>query len=230
MDKHGGGVASSHPTSHRHEEWIDGVLDGSLRLIDGCGILREVMSQIKEHVRELQSALWRRKGDSSTESSIAEYACFRKKVKKDAKKVMAELKQIDKQTGGSPLLGLDHHVSLVIRVLREVVVASTSIFHSLILFISVSTLKPKATRSLVSRLKGTVLGEDQHINVNELESVDFALHAMGKCSSSEGDGKQIAQKRLRSLETSIEAVENCLDCLFRSMIRARASLLNVVSL
>ena len=96
---------------------------------------------------------------------------------------------------------------------------------------SVSTLKPKATRrSLVSRLKGTVVGEDQHINVNELESVDFALHAMGKCSSSEGDGKQIAQKRLQSLETSIEAVENCLDCLIRSMIRARASLLNVVSL
>ena len=103
---------------HRHDEWIDGVLDGSLRLIDGCGILREVMSQIKERVRELQSALRRRKGDSRAENSITKYACFRKKVKKDAKKLMAELKQIDKQIGGSPLLGLDHHVSLVIRVLR----------------------------------------------------------------------------------------------------------------
>ena len=45
---------------HQHEEWIDGVLDGSLRLIDGCGIIREVISQIREHVRDLQSALRRR--------------------------------------------------------------------------------------------------------------------------------------------------------------------------
>ncbi|PSS29942.1 Pyridoxal 5'-phosphate synthase subunit PdxS like [Actinidia chinensis var. chinensis] len=215
---------------HRHEEWIDGVLDGSLRLIDGCGIIREVISQIREHIRDLQSALRRRKGDSSAGSSIARYTCFRNKVKKDAKKLMEEVKQIDKRIEESSLFGLDNQVSSVISILREVVVASSSIFHSILLFLSISTLKPKATRwSLVSRLKGTVVGEDRHIKVTELENVDFSLHTRWKCSC-ERDGKQIAQNRLGPLKMSIEAVENCLECLFRTVIRARASILNVVSL
>ncbi|GFZ09428.1 hypothetical protein Acr_21g0000270 [Actinidia rufa] len=184
---------------HQHEEWVDGLLDGSLRLIDVCGVLRDVMSQIKERVRDLQSTLRRRKNDSSTKISIAKFDSFRKNIKKDAKKLIATMKQIEKRIGGSPLLGLDHHISSVIRVLREVVVATTSIFRLLLLFLSVPT-----KRSLVSRLLHT----ERH----------------------EGDRKLFAQNRLEYLETSIEALENCLESSFRSMIRARASLLNVVSL
>ncbi|XP_057469659.1 uncharacterized protein LOC130758741 [Actinidia eriantha] len=178
---------------HQHEEWVDGLLDGFLRLIDVCGIVRDVI----------------------------------KNIKKDAKKLIATMKQIEKRIGGSPLLGLDHHFSLVIRVLREVVVATNSIFRLLLLFLSVPT-----KRSLVSRLlhTETVACEDQHVNMNELESTDFALHTPWKCGATEGNKKQIAQHRLECLETSIEAIENCLESSFRSMIRARASLLNVVSL
>ncbi|XP_057469664.1 uncharacterized protein LOC130758745 [Actinidia eriantha] len=212
---------------HQHEEWVDGLLDGSLRLIDVCGVLRDVVSQIKEHVRDLQSTLRRRKNDSSTKISIAKFDSFRKNIKKDAKKLIATMKQIEKRIGCSPLLGLDHHFSSVIRVLREVVVATTSIFRLLLLFLSVPT-----KRSLVSRLlhTETVACENQHVHMNELESTNFALHALWKCGSSEGDRKLSAQNRLEYLETSIEALENCLESSFRSMIRARASLLNVVSL
>ncbi|GFY87807.1 hypothetical protein Acr_05g0014460 [Actinidia rufa] len=135
---------------HQHEEWVDGLLDGSLRLIDVCGVLRDLMSQIKEHVRDLQSSLRRRKGDSSTEIVIAKYISFRKTMKKDVKKLIATVKQIEKRIGGLSLLGLDHHMSSVIRVLREVVVATTSIFHLLLSFMSSPT-----TRSLVSRLLHT---------------------------------------------------------------------------
>ncbi|GFZ09429.1 hypothetical protein Acr_21g0000280 [Actinidia rufa] len=214
-------------SSHQHKEWVDGLLDGSLRLIDVCGIVRDVMSQIKEHVRDLQSALRRRNNDSSTKISIAKFISFRKHIKKDAKKLIATMKQIEKRIGDSPLLGLDHHFSLVIGVLREVVVATTSIFHLLLSFLSVPT-----KRSLVSRLLHTKTEacDDQRVNENELESTDFALHTLWKCGASEGNKKQIAQNRLECLETSIEAIENCLESSFRSMIRARASLLNVVSL
>ncbi|XP_057469663.1 uncharacterized protein LOC130758744 [Actinidia eriantha] len=214
-------------SSHQHEEWVDGLLDESLRLIDVCGVVRDVMSQIKEHVRDLQSALRRRNDDSSTKISIAKFISFRKNIKKDAKKLIATMKQIEKRIRGSPLLGLDHHFSLVIGVLREVVVATTSIFHLLLLFLSVPTKK-----SLVSRLLHTKTAacDDQCVNENELESTDFALHTLWKCGASEGNKKQIAQNRLECLETSIEAIENCLESSFRSMIRARASLLNVVSL
>ncbi|XP_057492426.1 uncharacterized protein LOC130778024 [Actinidia eriantha] len=212
---------------HQQEEWIDGLLDGSLRLLDVCGIIRDLMSQLKEHVRDLQSTLRRRKDDSSTKISISKFLSFRKDIKKNAKKLIATMKQIEKRTGGSLLLGLDHHFSSVIRVLREAVVATTSIFHLLLLFLFVPT-----KRSLVSRLlhTETVAYEGQRVNMNELESANFALHALWKCGSSEGDWKLLAQNRLEYLETSIEAIENCLGLSFRSMIRARASLLNVVSL
>ncbi|GFY87805.1 hypothetical protein Acr_05g0014440 [Actinidia rufa] len=212
---------------HQQEEWIDGLLDGSLRLLDVCGIIRDLMSQLKEHVRDLQSTLRRRKDDSSTKISISKFLSFRKDIKKNAKKLIATMKQIEKRTGGSLLLALDHHFSSVIRVLREAVVATTSIFHLLLLFLSVPT-----KRSLVSRLlhTETVTYEGQRVNMNELQSANFALHTLLKCGSSEGDWKLLAQNRLEYLETSIEAIENCLGLSFRSMIRARASLLNVVSL
>ena len=125
------------------------------------------------------------------------------------------------------LLGLNHHFSLVIIVLREVITSTTSIFHLLLLFLSVPT-----KRSLVSRLLHTKTAayRDQRVNMNELERVNFALHALWKCGASEADRKQIAQNRLECLETSVEVIENCLESLFRSMIKARASLRNVVSL
>ncbi|KAK3029155.1 hypothetical protein RJ639_039710 [Escallonia herrerae] len=77
---------------HQHREWI--LLDGSVRLLDICGVARGFMSQLKEHVSDLQSALRMRKGDSSMESNIAKYTCFRKKMKKDFARLIAALKQM----------------------------------------------------------------------------------------------------------------------------------------
>ncbi|KAA8547567.1 hypothetical protein F0562_003996 [Nyssa sinensis] len=219
-------------SQHQHEKWVDVLLDGSMRLLDICGITRDVVSQIKEHVRDLQSALRRRKGDLSIESSIAKYTCFRKKMKKDAKQLIAALKQMDNKIEALPLLDLDHHVSSVIGVLMEVRAMSISTFQTLLLFLSVPVSKPRPTRwLLVSKLlhKGAVACEDQCANLNELESVDIVLQALCRCGSSEGDKMQIAQNSLEALEGSIEVIENSLECMFRHLIKARASLLNIVS-
>ncbi|KAB2618217.1 hypothetical protein D8674_014086 [Pyrus ussuriensis x Pyrus communis] len=97
---------------------MDELLDGSLRLLDICGITRDAMSQIKEHVRDLQSALRRRKGDSNIESSIASYNCFRKKMKKDTKKLITSLKQVNNKA--SQRMVHDQRAPAVVRVLREV--------------------------------------------------------------------------------------------------------------
>ncbi|KAK9265521.1 hypothetical protein L1049_001766 [Liquidambar formosana] len=175
-------------THHQHEDWVDELLDGSVRLLDICNITRDNMLQIKEHVLNLQSALRRRKGDMSTEGNIANYVCFRKKIKKDARKLIAALKQMDQKFGASPLLDTDYHLSSLIRVLREVSVINISIFQSLLLFLCVPVLKPKPTRwCLVSKLinKGVVACENKQENVNELESVDFALSALCRYNSGE---------------------------------------------
>ncbi|XP_052197141.1 uncharacterized protein LOC127804323 [Diospyros lotus] len=217
---------------HQQGRWFNMSLDISDRLLDVCCITRDLMSQIKEHSRDIQSALRRRKGDLSIESSIVKYRTFRKKMKKEAKKLIAAMKETDNKIGASPVTEQDHHVSPVITALREVTAISISVYHSILLFLSAPVSRPKSRRwSAISKFlhKGRVAPEDQQHNMSELESADFALDILYRCGSSDGDNMQIAQASLEQLEASIGSIENGLECSFRHLIKARASLLNLVS-
>ncbi|XP_018498604.2 uncharacterized protein LOC108865734 [Pyrus x bretschneideri] len=221
-------------SQHQQQKCMDDLLDGSVKLLDICGITRDTISTIKEHVRALQSALRRRKVDSSRESCIANYTCFRKKMKKDAKKLITSLKQVDNKIEASQLLEQDHHLTAVIRVLREVCVENMSIFQSLLVFLAVPVSKPKANKwSLVSKFmhKGVIECEDQNEDIigHELDGVDTALYSLSKSSSADVEKVQSAQKRLEALEIIIEGLENGLDSVFRRLIKTRASLLNIIS-
>jgi hypothetical protein len=211
---------------YENEKCLDELLDGSVRLLDVCSIGRDILLRFREQVQALQSAFRRRKGDSSIESSVATFTCFRKKMKKDAKKLIASLKQMDNKLGASSLLDQDQHLSAVIRVIREVNVINCSIFQSLLMFLSKSS-KPNQSRwSLVSKLmhKGVIACEEKQENVNEIETVDAALSEV-----SDSEKVKIAQKRLEALEMSIDDLENCLERLSRPLIKSRASLLNIIS-
>ncbi|KAL8103002.1 hypothetical protein AgCh_027510 [Apium graveolens] len=102
-------------SNHQQEKWVDELLDGSVRLLDICGTTRDFMSQIKEHVVDLQSAIRRKKGDLTLASSISKFNSFRRKMKNQAKKLIADLKQVDIKTACSSILNLDYHLSDVIR-------------------------------------------------------------------------------------------------------------------
>lgn len=67
-------------------KWLDDLLDKSVRLLDLCGIIRELVSQCEENVRDLQSSLRRRKGDSTRDDSVERFTSFSKKIKRDARK------------------------------------------------------------------------------------------------------------------------------------------------
>ncbi|KAJ7953202.1 DUF241 domain protein [Quillaja saponaria] len=211
----------------RQEKSVEELLDGSVRILDICGITRDSLLQVREHVQALQSALRRRKGDSSIEGKIAEYTCFRKKMKKNAKKLITALKQIENKSGASLLLDQDHHLSAVIRVLREVNTTNIAIFQSLLSFLAVPVSKSKATKwSLVTKLmnKGVIVCEENPENLNELHGVDSALCNVGKYPTSEA-----AHERLEALQITIESLENGLENVFRRLIKTRASLLNIIS-
>lgn len=221
-------------SQHQHERCVDEMLDGSVRLLDICGIARDYMVRIKEHVRSLQSALRRRKGDSSIENNIIDYSRFRKEMKKQGKKLVNELKQMSNKLGASsaPLMDddQDQHFSAMVGVLTEVNVMNISIFQSLFSFLSAPVVSSKQTRwSLVSKLmhKGVKISCEDQPKLNELESVDAALGS--RHCWADVEKMQIARKRLVALERSIESLESRLECVFRHLIKARISLLNIIS-
>ncbi|KAI3665297.1 hypothetical protein L6452_43921 [Arctium lappa] len=181
---------------YQHEKLVNELLVRSMRLLDICGSIKDLVSQVKGHVRDIQSALRRRKEDLSIDVS------FLKKLKKDAKRAVADLKQVD-HIYGSQLLNLDHHLSSVIRVLRDVSEVSISVFGLLLSFLSVSISKLKSTTkwSIVSKL---------------------ILKGTAGC-------KYQPQIYVEALDRHIEGIEDGLASMFRRLIRTRASLLNIQS-
>ncbi|EEF40665.1 uncharacterized protein LOC8268733 [Ricinus communis] len=222
---------------HQQEKWVGDMLDGLIRHLDVCSNTRDAILLMKESVRELQSALRRSKagGELSIESNINAYFCSRKKMKKEAAKFLAALKQ--KANSISSMLNADdHYLAAVVKSLREANWVSISIFSSLLLFLSAPILKPKTSKwSLISKLvhKGVAASESQEENMNELENVDVALTNLLVPNSGnvldQEEKVQSAQRMLEVLDISIEELENELECLFRHLIHTRVSLLNIVS-
>ncbi|ESW28213.1 hypothetical protein PHAVU_003G268300 [Phaseolus vulgaris] len=217
---------------HKGDKCVEEVLDGSMRILDMCGITRDTMLQIKENVQALHSALRRRKGDSSVETSVAEYKLFAKKMKRNVNKLITSLKQMDGKFGVSPLLDLDHHLACVTRVLREVIVINLSVFQSILSFLAMSSSNSKATTKwfLVAKFmhKGVKPSEENSENENELQCVEIALSTLLN-EGTHDDNIRVAHERLEALENAIESVENGLESVFRRLIKTRASLLNIIS-
>ena len=214
---------------HRHEKWVEELLDGSVRLLDICGDARDVISQFEVNVGDLQSALRRRKGDVCIEGSINNYICARKKMNRDAKKLLTAMRKMENKAAASPLLDQDHPLSTVVRVVRDVNAMSISVFQLLVCFLSTPVLKSKPSRwSLKFMQKGAVSCEGKQENVEELKNIDFALSAISS-KRADSEKMQVAQKGLGALEVSIEGLNHGLECMFRKLIKTRASLLNIVS-
>ncbi|CAN4078635.1 unnamed protein product [Withania somnifera] len=188
-------------------KWADDLLDKSVRLLDVCGTARELVSQYKENVRDLQSSLRRRKGDSTTDDSVVRFTSFSKKIKRDAKRLVLTLKQMDLETVIPVLLDADQDTIAATRALREANAVCISIFQMLFSFLCVQPLKPKQSKwSLLSRLvhKDRIAPEVQEENLS-------------------------LETRLETFEAYLNNLENALEATFRCLIRSRSSLLNVFS-
>ncbi|XP_065857501.1 uncharacterized protein [Euphorbia lathyris] len=199
----------------RNEKCLEQFLDGSVKLLDLCEITRDMLLQLNEQIQALQSAFRRRKGKGESETSVEKYTCLRKKMKKDAIKVIAALKQFEIT---------DHHCHLI-QLLKDVFVMNSVVFRSVMMFLcGGGSSKPKRNGwFMISKLmhRGGVICEEQ--TVNEMESADHAvLIAKFDCEN--------AQKRLGDLGRSIEDIEKCLEGVFRGLIKTRASILNIISL
>ncbi|CAI9276403.1 unnamed protein product [Lactuca saligna] len=183
-------------THNQYTKLVNELLDKSISLMDICGSTRDLVSKVKENARDVQSAMRRRKGEVSLTTS------FIKNLKKEAKKAMASLKQIDEKIGDMKPLDLDHHLLSAIKVVRDVGVVRSSVYRSLLLFLSGSAPNSTSTKwSIIQKM-------------------------IQKKPSAGKDPLEISNK---DLECLFQEMENGLECMFRSLIKTRASLLNVLS-
>ncbi|KAJ9541069.1 hypothetical protein OSB04_027575 [Centaurea solstitialis] len=226
-------------TRQQNMKFVEDLVDESMKFLDVCGGIREMVAQMKEHIRDLHCALRRRKGELSSENSLMKYNCFRKKIKKDVKGLVASLKQVDNNMIGNGSFVVvdsdDHQLAAVIKAVIGVSEMTVSGFESLLSFFSMPISKPNRLSLVVSKLihKGMVACEDQQEQgvLNEFDSIDAALQTLCKneSSSTQFDKMQIAKCRLERLEFQLECMETRLECMFRHLIRTRATLLNIIS-
>ncbi|GAY53609.1 hypothetical protein CUMW_150440 [Citrus unshiu] len=202
---------------------VDELVNGSLRILDICSIAQNALLQPKQSVQGLQSALRRRKGnETELTSEIKKYLASRKAVKKTIHKASGNLKGMENKCL-SPLN--EKQVSM----LKEVEEVTFTAFESLLSLIAGRrTGSMLSGFSLVSKLilpKRIACQEDKN-DVNEFGKVDAALI----------DHKTIKsynifclQNQLKELESSIQYLEEGLESLSRRLIKARVSLLNILS-
>ncbi|XP_049365351.1 uncharacterized protein LOC125830196 [Solanum verrucosum] len=193
-------------SQYRLGKMVEDLLDKSVRLLDLCGTTRELVLHYKENVRDLQSSLKRRKKDSTTESSMTKFNSCSKKVKKEAKRLVVVLKQMDQDTERALVpKDADHDTVDMIKTLKEANAMRISMFQMFLSFLSVPLLKPKVSKwSLVSRL----------------------LINKGSCEGQEG--KIDLETRLEPFEAHLDNFENGLEGIYRCMSRSRSSLLNIL--
>ncbi|TKY69087.1 hypothetical protein E2542_SST05351 [Spatholobus suberectus] len=116
----------------REEKWVNDVSESSLRMLEVCGISKDVLLLVKEHLQELQFTLRRASiGDPGTEEKITTYNCYRKKLKKETLKCLKWLKGMKSQTVTMLPPMNEQKLVLVVDVLREVRMTSICIVESL---------------------------------------------------------------------------------------------------
>ncbi|XP_022748869.1 uncharacterized protein LOC111298420 [Durio zibethinus] len=210
----------------QHKEWVDELLDGSLRLLDLCSTTKDVVLRTKESANELQSALRRRKsGEIELVSEVRKYLTSRKVVKKTIHKALGNLKGIQTKQIFSP--SDDHETKAIVSILREVESVTSSMFNHLLSLINGPNPGSWLLFSKLMHHK-RITWEEAGRDINGFENVDTALKSLAsqKMSKSENIMNLEIQNHLKDLELCIQVLEDGFDCLFRCMIKARVSLLS----
>ncbi|KAL8240479.1 hypothetical protein R6Q59_013834 [Mikania micrantha] len=220
-------------SGNQNREWVEELLDKSMKLLEVCSRTWDMVTQFKERIRDVNCLLRRRKFDLRCETGIKKYNCFRKKMKKDAKLLIAGLKQADNMITSDASIAVNSDNNQLAAVIK-VVSKTVPVFESLLLYFGMPISKPSRWSMLVSKLihKGKVACEDQqeHGMMNDFQRIDEELQNLCKNGSSEQEKKmQIAKCRLETQVTQIDCLETRLECMFRHLIGICVCLLNIIS-
>ncbi|XP_074361356.1 uncharacterized protein LOC141701620 [Apium graveolens] len=183
-----------------HSSDSEEVLGASIRLLDLCNTMKDAFSQMRASVQDLESSLRRKEADMSNKLRI--YLICMKKVNK---KVSICLNKSQNEKS--------NQTSAVMSLLREVEEQNRW------------SLVFKPTQS--KRVHGVSEG-----NTNEAQKMQMDIKAMYKQKidmQSDSSLIQETQKGLMALDMNLQQCEEDLDCIFRSLIKTRVSILNALN-
>ncbi|KAL0438313.1 UNVERIFIED_CONTAM: hypothetical protein Slati_2314300 [Sesamum latifolium] len=106
------------------ENWVNELLDESLRLVDLCGFSRDVVCLTKESIQDLESSIRRNGGEKATGNDINAYVASRKKINKMVNKCIKNLKSSNQSSTPLPAIGtmLKETEALDFSVLKSVLI------------------------------------------------------------------------------------------------------------
>ncbi|KAK4594797.1 hypothetical protein RGQ29_018494 [Quercus rubra] len=211
-----------------NQKWFNELLDGSLRLLDVCGVARDALLQTKESTHELQSTLRRRHGSKiELAREVEKYSASRKVVKKALQKVLKGMQ--------TKLNSKKNEDLTIVSLLKELEAVTVLVFESLLTFIAGSKLQSKSSGwFVVSKLvhPKRIVCEGEETNANDIEKVDAALQSLVSHKTSKCDYSihvQNVQNWMGKLESSIQDVDEGLECLSRRLVKTRVSFLNILN-
>ncbi|KAK3425012.1 hypothetical protein EUGRSUZ_F01737 [Eucalyptus grandis] len=204
-----------------HSKCIEPLLDGSIRLLDFCGTTREVFSQMKESIQELESSLRRKRGgDRGLASEVESYIKSKKRQQKVISRILENLKRAEKKKK-------DSNKETALGMIREAEDVSLSVFESLLRLLSGPKAKSKINGwSLVSKLVSSKrISCEENVNDNNIEGLYVDLSVL----KSVEDMNPRVLKQLEAFESTIRDIDEDLECLYRHLVKTRASLLNILN-
>lgn len=177
-------------------------------MLDVCGVSKDVLLLVKEHLQDLQFTLRRVSviGESDISHKITSYNSYRKKLKKETLKCLNSLKGIKSKS-----INISDNIKIVVDVLREVRITTISIVESLLSLIA----KPWSYKK--SEKLGFLSSKFRKVSDQSLYDISDATEL------------QSMNKRLKAIEITIECIEVELDCIIRRLIQTRVSLLNILT-
>ncbi|KAM6558521.1 hypothetical protein CsatA_027760 [Cannabis sativa] len=211
----------------QNQKCLDEILDGSLRVLDVCNTVKDVLLQTKEATQELQSVMRRRSSaEAELSSEIKKFLAFRKVMKKALHKAM------EKRCNFSPL-NKDQQSVEIVNMLREVESITLTIFQSLISFMTGQNSLSKSNKwSFVSKMKNSKrVCCEEVMESNRFASLDAALSIFASQKLKKADNKleEVVQNELKALELCIRDLEGGVDSLYRRLIKTRVFMLNTLN-
>ncbi|CAI0407790.1 unnamed protein product [Linum tenue] len=173
------------------------LLDESLRILDLCNTGKDALSQMKESVAELQSAIRRRQG--GVEGETRRYLKSRKTVIKAIQKVLKAMENNNVET---------------ISKLKEAESAVAEVLECLLLFISQTSSKPSSW-SFLKRVAAAASSENEFAEVDaslkmnkSSEEIQLCLKNLQPCIQDLEEGVESLFRRLIKTRASILNIHN----------------------